>query len=125
MIKDLLQTTLDDVLYAKNIYVYEQRKTGADADQYVVYRMSGDVPENYGDDRVMSKSAKVTVLYFYRTDLLDNHDTRQQVREIENTIEDALEDAGFTIPFGRFDAGDVDDIGFFATVYECEYWRMI
>lgn len=125
MIKDLIQTTLDAVLYPKNIYVHEQRKTGADADQYVVYRVAGDIPENYADDRVMSRNAKVTVIYFYRTDLIDNYETKQQVREIENTIESALEDAGFTIPFGKFDAGDVDDIGFFTTVFECEYWRVI
>ena len=37
----------------------------------------------------------------------------------------AIEDAGFEIPFGRFDAGDVDDINYMTTVFECEYWRVV
>ena len=125
MIKDLIQTTLDAVLYPKNIFVYEQRKSGPDADEYVVYSLSGDIEENYADDEVLVKNANVTVKYFYRSEKLDNYSTRKNVREIEDLIENALKEAGFSIPYGRFDAGDVDDIGYMTTVFECEYWRVV
>lgn len=125
MIKNLIQTVLDDALYKKGIYVFEQRKTGHDLDQYVVYSISGDIREEHADDEVILKNANITIRYFYRTDLLDNYDSRQNIREIEDIIEEALESAGITIPFGRFDGGDIDDIGYFTTIFECEYWRAV
>ena len=124
MIKDLVQLTLDTVLYPKGIYVHEQRKSGPDADQYVVYSSSGDSREDFADDKVLTKNANVTVRYYYRVEKLDNHSTKKAVREIEDLIETSLEVAGFSVPFGRFDAGDIDDIGYMATVFECEYWRV-
>lgn len=125
MIKDLVQLTLDTVLYPKNIYVYEQRKSGPDADEYVVYSSSGDNREDFADDEVLIKNASVTVRYYYRAEKLDNYTARKKVREIEDLIESSLESVGFAIPFGKFDAGDVDDIGYFVTVFECEYWRVV
>lgn len=125
MIKDLVQLTLDTVLYPKNIYAHDQRKSGPDTDEYVVYSTSGDSREDFADDEVLTKNASVTVKYYYRAEKLDNYLTRKKVREVEDLIETSLEDAGFTIPFGRFDAGDVDDIGYMTTVFECEYWRVV
>jgi len=125
MIKDLVQLTLDTVLYPKNIYVYEQRKSGTDANEYVVYRFGGDSGESFADDKELVKSANITIKYFYRTEKLDNYSTRKKVREVEDLIENSLKEAGFTIPFGRFDAGDIDDIGYFVTIFECEYWRVV
>lgn len=125
MIKDLVQLTLDTVLYPKDILVHEQRKSGPDADEYVVYSSSGDNREDFADDEVLIKNASVTVRYYYRAEKLDNYTTKKKVREVEDLIESSLEDAGFVIPFGRFDAGDVDDIGYMTTVFECEYWRVV
>ena len=125
MIKNLVQLTLDTVLYPKSIYVYEQRKSGLDADEYVVYSSAGDSAENFADDAVLIKNASVTVRYYYRAEKLDNYATRQKVKEIESLIENSLEEAGFEIPNGRFDAGDVDDIGYLVTVFECDYWRVV
>ena len=125
MIKDLIQTSLDTVLYPKGIYVYEQRKSGTDADQYVVYSMSGDIQEEFADDTVLIKNANVTIRYYYRSENLDNYTTKQSVREVEELIESTLESVGFNVPFGRFDGGDVDDIGYHTTIFECEYWRVV
>lgn len=125
MVKDLVQLTLDTVLYPKNIYVYEQRKSGPDADEYVVYTFSGDKREDFVDNQVLTKNANVTVKYFYRAEKLDNYSTRKNVREIEDLIETSLEDAGFSIPYGKFDGGDIDDIGYHTTIFECEYWRVV
>lgn len=125
MIKDLVQTTLDTVLYPKNIYVHDQRKSGDDADEYVVYSFGGDIHEDFADNETLVRNANVTIRYYYRAEKLDDYTTKQKVREIEDLIESSLEAAGFEIPFGRFDAGDIDDIGYFVTVFECEYWRVI
>lgn len=125
MIKDLIQTTLDDVLFSKNIYVYEQQKSGLDADEYIVYSTNGDSSESFTDDIPLIKDATITVRYYYRAEKLDNYSTKVKVREIEDLIESSLINIGFEIPFGRFDAGDVDDIGYMVTVFECEYWRVI
>lgn len=125
MIKDLVQLTLDTVLFTKGILVHDQRKSGPDADEYVVYSFGGDSGEDFADDEALTKNANITVRYYYRAEKLDNYSTRKKVREIEDLIESSLESAGFDIPFGRFDAGDVDDIGYMVTVFECEYWRVM
>lgn len=125
MVKNLVQVTLDNVLYPKDIYVHEQRKTGPDADEYVVYSTSGDIREFYSDDVNKVRNANITIKYYYRAEKLNNYTTRQKVREIEDLIESALENAGIEIPFGKFDAGDVDDIGYMTTIFECEYWRVV
>ena len=124
MIKALVQTTLDDALYSKGIYTHDQRRTGADADQYVVFSQSGDTRTDYADDVNLVRGAMITVKYYYRSEYLDNHNTKRHVRTIEQEIESTLEAAGFTIPNGKFDAGDIEDSGFFVTVFECEYWRV-
>lgn len=125
MIKDLVQTTLDTTLYSKGIFVHEQRKSGADTDEYIVYSSSGDSSEDFADDVPLTKNAGITVRYYYRAEKLDNYTTRKKVREIEDLIENSLAEAGFEIPFGRFDAGDVDDIGYMVTLFECEYRRVV
>jgi len=125
MIKDKLQLCLDNALYSQNIFVHEQKKSGPDANQYVVYSLSGDIKEAFADDIVNVKSANVTVRYFYRESLLEKYSTREAVRAIEDLIESVLEANGFEVPNGGFDAGDVDDIGYMVTVFECEYWRAI
>ncbi len=125
MMKDLVQVTLDNVLYEKNIFVHEQRKSGPDVDEYVVYSSSGDIREFYADDVNLTRNAQITVRYYYRAEKLDNYSSRQKVREIEDLIENALEGAGFEIPYGRFDGGDIDDIGYMVTIFECEYGRVV
>ncbi len=125
MIKELVQSTLDNMLYPKNVYVYEQRKIGVDSDSYVVYSLSGQSREYYADDKAIIKKAGVTVKYYYRTEMLESTTNKEKVRETEQLIETALEEAGFSIPFGKFDAGDVDDIGYYTTIFECEYSEVV
>lgn len=125
MIKDLVQAALDGILYEKNIYTFPQRKMGGNYDEYVVYTVSGDNKEAYADDKVMTKSADVTVKYYYRADMLNDYESMKAVKETEDLIENVLEAAGFEIPFGGFDAGDIEDIGYLVTIFECEYWRAV
>lgn len=125
MIKDLVQLTLDTALYPKGIYVHDQSKTGPDANEYVVYSFGGDSPVDFADDVPLTKNASITIKYYYRSEKLDNYTTRKKVREIEDLIESSLVAAKFEIPYGRVDAGDVDDIGYKVTIFECEYWRVV
>lgn len=124
MIRTLVQTTLDTALYA-NVLSYWQRKSGADADEYIVYTLNGDSGEEYADDDPLVKAGSVTVRYYYRAEKISTYAGREAVKSRENAIQTALENAGFEIPDGKFDAGDVDDIGYFVTVFECEYWRVV
>lgn len=124
--KTLMQTALDTALYnSYQIQSHDQRKTGPDADEYIVYSQSGDSAESHADNQPIIKAGSMTVRYYYRAEKIETHTGRQAIKTREDAIQTALEGAGFTIPFGRFDAGDVDDIGYFVTVFECEYWRAV
>lgn len=125
MIKALTQSTLDASLYLLGVYSHEQRKSGPDADEYIVYSLAGDREEDHADDAVLTKSAEVTVRYYYRADMLETSTGRARVRQIESAIENSMKAAGFSLPFGHFDGGDVDDIGYFVTIFDFEYWRVM
>ena len=124
MIRAKLQTTLDAALHP-NVLSYWQRKTGADANEYIVYTQSGDNREDYADNKPMTKSATAVVRYYYRSELANTHTGRTAIEARETAIETALETAGFIIPGGKFDVGDVDDIGYNVTVFEIELWRVV
>ena len=121
---NLLQQTLDDALYP-DVYSFWQRKSGADVDEYVVYTLGGDSNDSHADNKPLVNHANVTVRYYYRAEMLDTYSNRLKVQDREETIEAALKNAGFTIPFGKFDGGDIDDIGFYVTIFECEYWQVV
>ena len=125
MIKALVQSTLDASLYPLGVYSHEQKKTGPDADEYVVYSLAGDNEEDHADDDVLVKSGDITVRYYYRADILETSTGRARVRQIETAIENSMKAAGFSLPFGYFDGGDVDDIGYLVTIFDFEYWRVI
>jgi predicted TIM-barrel fold metal-dependent hydrolase len=125
MIKTLLQETLDNALIPKNIYSYDQRKTGNNANEYIVYSVSGEVKDSFADNINLVKHTNITVRYYYNAELLGDFESRKQIRENEKLIEQALEEQGFYMPFGKFDGGDIDDIGYLVTIFECEFWEVL
>lgn len=125
MIKTLLQETLDNALIPKNIYSYDQRKTGNNANEYIVYSVSGEVKDDFADNINLIKHTNITVRYYYNDELLGDFESRNQIRENEKLIEQALEEQGFYMPFGKFDGGDIDDIGYLVTIFECEFWEVL
>ena len=125
MIKTLLQETLDNALIPKNIYSYDQRKTGNNANEYIVYSVSGEVKDSFADNINLIKHTNITVRYYYNDELLGDFESRKQIRENEKLIEQALEEQGFYMPFGKFDGGDIDDIGYLVTIFECEFWEVL
>jgi hypothetical protein len=123
-IRGMVQTALDTALKGA-VYAYWQRKSGPDADEYIVYTQAGDSKEAHADNSPIVQAGSITVRYYYRAEKLDTHVGREAVKSREAAIQSALEGAGFSIPFGPVDAGDVDDIGYFVTVFECDYWRAV
>jgi len=122
--RNLLQTTLDTALYP-DVLVYWQRRAGPDTDEYVIYTVNGDSGGDFADNTALTKNASATVKYYYRVEKAGTYAGRQDIETRENTIETALKDAGFDMPFGKFDAGEIDGNGYFVTVFECEYWRVV
>lgn len=127
-IRGHLQLALDTALYPEGVYSYWNRKTeteGENPDEYIVYTMSGDSTEFHADDTALVKSASVTVRYYYRDTLLSSHLGREKIKDHESMIQSALFKAGFSIPNGSFDAGDIEQNGFGCIVFECEFWRVL
>ncbi len=127
-IRGQLQLALDNALYADKVYSYWNRKTettGENASEYVVYTLSGDRADAHADNLPLVKVAGATVIYYYRDTLLETHIGRESVKQRQQSIESALLSVGFSIPFGAFDGGDIEDNGYATIIFECEYWRVV
>ncbi len=126
-IGNLLQTALDASLAAERVYSYWKQKTetSGEASEYIVYTLNGDANEVFSDDTPLVKDATATIRYYYHDSLLDTYAGRQQVKGRAEVILQSLLAAGLTCPNGYFDAGDIDDSGYFAMIFEVEYWRVV
>jgi len=127
-IRGLAQTILDNALASDGVYSYWLRKTettGEDPDEYVVYTLDSDPADAYADNEPLVRNANVAVRYYHRDSMLDTHTGRETIKAREIIIATALEQGGFSLPNGWFDAGDIDDIGFAATVFEGYYGRVV
>lgn len=135
-IRGLIQVALDTSLYPKGVYSYWNKKIeslGEEKDEYIVFTSGGDIPDEYADDDELTKSIEVTIRYYYRDTLLESKEGRNRVKEHESLIKTALKNAGFEIPYGSYDLGDIDSkkdgdmrgSGFNTIVFECEYWVVI
>ena len=122
-IRALVQETLDTALYP-DVRVYWLRKSdGEDPDEYVVYTLDGD-PAVYADGTPLTRDANITVRFYYRDSMLDSSAGRAAIKAREAQIAEALQGAGFLLPGGWFDSGDIDDIGFGTTIFEAYYGRV-
>jgi len=126
-IRGLVQATLDTA-FSGSVYVFWQRKAeieGSDIDEYIVYTLGGDYNRTFSDDEPLLKEADVTVRYYYRYEKLDTATGRTLVKNREDAILTALKGAGFLCPNGAFDGGDIDDVGCFTSIIECNYGRVV
>jgi len=125
MIIDLVQTTLDNALYDLGIYSFWQKKEKFKIlDEYIVYTQNADNEEFFADDYVDIKAADITIRYYYKSSFLDSKEGRKRIRDVGSIIINALKNAGFEVPYGPFDAGDIEGTGYYATIFECNYWRV-
>lgn len=127
-IRGHVQAVLDHALHDTGVRVFWGRKTetdGEDPDEYVVYTLDGDPAEAHADDAPLVRAANVAVRYYHRETLLHTQAGREQMKSREDAIATALVAGGFSLPNGYFDAGDIDDIGFGVTLFECDYWRLV
>jgi len=141
MIYGDIQTVLDTALYpdvlctidsdeATNaddrplIRSYWMRKTGADADEYVVYTIDSDEAIN-ADDRPLVRNANVAVRYYFKDSLIGTSAGRTKVQNRASAIISALESNGYSVPFGAQSIGDIDDIGYGVLLIECYKGRVV
>lgn len=127
-IRELVQTTLDNALYNDGVRVFWRRKTqtdGEEPDEYIVYTLDSDTMETAADDAPLVRSANIVIRYYYRDTLLDTNAGRNRISNREHQISDALHSAGGLLPNGYFDSGDIENIGFGTTIFECELWRVV
>ena len=123
-VRALAQSTLDTALYP-DVHVFWLRKSdGEDPDEYVVYTLAAD-PATYADGKPLTRDANITVRYYYRDSMLNSSAGRVAIKARENQIGAALEAAGFLLPNGWFDSGDIDDIGFGTTIFEAYFNRVM
>ena len=125
---EILQTTLDALLYPQGIYVFWQRKTETEeeeTDEYVVYTIDGDPVGTYADDKPLTRETNLAIRYYYRDTLMETANGREKIENRTQAIIEALEAADFSVPEGAFDSGDIDDVGFGSKIIECYYWRVV
>ena len=127
-IRARLQATIDDALAPDGVYSYWQRKAetaGEDADEYVVHTLDDNASEAFADDVPLVRSTSFAVRYYYRDSLLNTSAGRTRIKDREKQIASALISAGYTLPNGYFDAGDIDNVGFGTTIFPVEFWRVV
>jgi hypothetical protein len=123
MIYTDIQTVLDTALYP-DVLSYWMRKTGADADEYVVYTIDSDDATN-ADDEPLIRNANVAVRYYFKDSLIGTSAGRTKVQNRADTIISALESNGYSVPFGPQNIGNIDDIGYGVLLIECYKGRVV
>jgi len=126
-VRGKIQLALDTALYADKVFSFWNRKVevvGENKDEYIVYTLSSDTPESYADNSELIKLHEVTIRYYYRDTLPQTSTGRTKVKNRETQIIEALRNADFEIT-NVFDAGDIDNVGFFVTLIECQYWEVV
>ena len=127
-IRGKIQLTLDTALYADKVFSFWNRKVevvGENKDEYIVYTLSGDTPESYADNSELIKLHEVTIRYYYRDTLPQTSSGRSKVKNRETQIIEALRNADFETPNDASDVGDIDNIGFFVSLIECQCWEVV
>lgn len=127
-ILETVQTVLDDLLSADKVHSHWQRKAktkGQDPDEYIVYTLDGDPVGAYADDKPLMREANISVRYYYRESLTETPAGRSKIEDRAQSIVGALEAAGFSVPQGAFDGGDIDNIGFGVKIIECYFGRVV
>lgn len=123
MIYGDIQTVLDTALYP-DVLSYWMRKTGADADEYIVYTIDSDEATN-ADDRPLIRNTNIAVRYYFKDSLIGTSSGRTKVQNRVGTIVSALESNGYSVPYGPQNIGDIDDIGYGVFLIECYKGRVV
>jgi hypothetical protein len=118
-----VQTVLDNALYS-DVLSYWMRKTGTDADEYVVYTIDSDEATN-ADDRPLIRNTNIAVRYYFKDSLIGTSAGRTKVQNRADAIVSALESNGYSVPYGPQNIGDIDDIGYGVLLIECYKGRVV
>ena len=128
-VREMIQSTLDAALVGTNVYVFWQRRveilSTPNPDEYVIYTLGGDYDREFADNEPLIKEQDITIKYYYRSEKTETSAGRTLIKSRENTILNSLKAAGFYSPSGFFDVGDIDDIGYFTSVSEWSFARVV
>jgi hypothetical protein len=123
MIYGDIQTVLDTALYP-DVLSYWMRKTGPDADEYIVYTIDSDEAIN-ADDKPIVRNGNIAVRYYFKDSLIGTSAGRTKVQNRADAIVSALENSDYSVPYGPQNIGDVDDIGYGVLLIECYKGRVV
>lgn len=126
-VRSYAQAALDAVLAPDKVYSHWQRKQsvkGESPDEYVVYTVDSDNPNLRANGGVFAKTAGLAVRYYHSFGLDATSTGRESVDARERQIAKALHDAGFAVTAGPFDLGDIDEVGFNTSGFECDCARL-
>lgn len=122
---DLIQTTLDSVLITETDTVYSfwgrrAEVSNDNAQEYIIYSLSGDSADVSADGDVMYRSMSVDVQYYIKYSIARTYAGRRRAMDRMDSIREALRSAGFGCSGGWSEIGDVDDVGFatFLSTYD-------
>ena len=118
-----IQTALDTALYP-DVLSYWMRKTGPDADEYVVYTIDSDEAIN-ADDKPIVRNGNIAIRYYFKDSLIGTSSGRTKVQNRADAIVSALENNGYSVPYGPQNIGDIDDIGYGVFLVECYKGRVV
>ena len=123
MIYGDIQAVLDTALYP-DVLSYWLRKTGPDADEYIVYTIDSDEAIN-ADDKPIVRNGNIAVRYYFKDSLIGTSAGRTKVQNRADAIVSALENSDYSVPYGPQNIGDVDDIGYGVLLIECYKGRVV
>lgn len=127
-VRALFQLTLDTALNGA-VHVYWQRKakivSESNPDEFIVFSIGKDSNTKHADNAPFYKRTDVTGRYYYRNDLIDTAAGITTVQTRKSTIVNALTVAGFSVPDGVEDIGDVDDIGYYTALIACTFGQVV
>lgn len=123
-VRAYVQKALDSALSREGVLSYWQEKSKTEPDdpgEYIVYTQEGDSGKFYANNTLTVYSARIIIRYYYKKDRIDTPGGRALVKERERLILNTMEMFGFSCPDGAYDAGLIDNSGYYVTILDMNY----
>jgi hypothetical protein len=124
MMLELLQATLDGLLYPLGIPSFWNRASKIDEkrlSEYVVYTQNSSPPGLSGDNKTQISNYSLNVYYYCDRTIAETAKGRQTMQRRALEILTALEHKGFYCDSGIMWPGDIDKVGKEVAVMEITY----
>lgn len=121
--KTELQNALDAILAGTKIRVYEKRRgddPNASEKEYIIFSLTSDPVFVNSVGSVTYRNAIFNINYYAQCKWLESAQGRSVSRARVRSILKGLSDAGYCVPSGSFSVGDIDAVGYDATIIPVE-----